>query len=355
MPLYMDIHTVDADSLSVEDVVKAHMKDLAIQDQFGVTQIKYWVNEDAKTLFCLMKGPDKEACHQVHKQSHGDTACNIIEVSDNEYNLFMGIGIDVNDLAKTETGELDTGYRTILLANIVFFNGDVKSYLKRVYEIIEEYNGVIILEPHHELMVSFIHAHEAIQCADVIKQFINASTNHVEYTIALSSGRPVDEHGDEMFNETKKRVQSLSLLGLSNRIYLDNEVYKLAEKELHSNKNLTRDFKLVNTNELELSLIIAVIWKENLTSSDFTSVGFNAAVGLSKSQAYRKIKSLTGLAPNQLIQESRLQLAIQLMAKKDKTISEIAYDTGFNSPTYFTRVFKKRFGTSPTDFTNHLS
>ena len=52
MPLYMDIHNVDSDDFSVEDVVKAHMEDLAIQDKFGVKQIKYWVNEEAKTIFC---------------------------------------------------------------------------------------------------------------------------------------------------------------------------------------------------------------------------------------------------------------------------------------------------------------
>ena len=65
MPLYLDIHTVDSDSFSVEDVVKAHMEDLAIQEQFGVTQLKYWVNVEARTLFCLMKGPTIEACNEV--------------------------------------------------------------------------------------------------------------------------------------------------------------------------------------------------------------------------------------------------------------------------------------------------
>jgi len=66
MPLYMDIHTVDSDELSAEDVVKAHMEDLAIEDKFGVKQLKYWVNEQGKTIFCLMEGPSKEACNQVH-------------------------------------------------------------------------------------------------------------------------------------------------------------------------------------------------------------------------------------------------------------------------------------------------
>ncbi|MGK7388821.1 MAG: nickel-binding protein [Candidatus Cyclobacteriaceae bacterium M2_1C_046] len=118
----MDIHMVDSDEILAEDVVIAHMQDLAIQDQFGVRQIKYRVNEEAKTIFCLMKGPNKEACNEVHLQSHGNTACNIIEVSDNEYQLFMGEGTDVDDLAQTKTGELDTGYRTIFLTNIVYLS-----------------------------------------------------------------------------------------------------------------------------------------------------------------------------------------------------------------------------------------
>ncbi len=37
MPLYMDIHTVDSDTFTVEDVVKAHMEDIAIQERFGIT------------------------------------------------------------------------------------------------------------------------------------------------------------------------------------------------------------------------------------------------------------------------------------------------------------------------------
>ena len=105
---------MDSENFSVEDVVKAHMEDLAIQDKFGVTQIKYWVNVDQKTLFCLMEGPDKESCHNCHKESHGQTACNIIEVKDDEFKLFLGEGTkDANDLAETVMGEIDTGYRTV--------------------------------------------------------------------------------------------------------------------------------------------------------------------------------------------------------------------------------------------------
>ena len=57
------------------------------------------------------------------------------------------------------------------------------------------------------------------------------------------------------------------------------------------------------------------------------------------------------MTPNQLIQEYRLLKSVGALIETNKTIAEIGYDSGFNSPTYFARVFKKRFGISPTYFT----
>ena len=81
----------------------------------------------------------------------------------------------------------------------------------------------------------------------------------------------------------------------------------------------------------------------------------NASLGLSKSQSYRKIKSSTGMPTNKLIQEFRLRQAIENIKQNNKTIAEIAYDYGFSSPTYFTRMFKKRFGILPTTYSKNAS
>lgn len=350
MPLYMDIHTVDSETLSVEDVVKAHMEDLAIQEQFGVTQLKYWVNEDAKTLFCLMTGPDKDACHQVHLQSHGNTACNIIEVSDNEYKLFMGVGNEVNDLAHTQSGELDTGYRTILLTNVVYFSHNKNMHTRKIHSLIKKYKGVLILEPRNEFMVSFIYASDAISCAAEIKTYLKSTTDHIEFNLAIVSGRPVDEQGNQMFEETKKKVDSLCSLGLTKKMFLDKSSMLLANKELQDKKELQMNFSLIQNEDFQLSLDIYNILNENITNSEFSSEDLAKELGLSKSQALRKIKSLTGLTPNQLIQETRLQKALESITHSEGTMAEIAYQVGYNSPAYFTRVFKKRFDILPTEF-----
>ena len=355
MPLYMDIHTVDTDEFSTEDVVKAHMEDLAIQDKFGVKQLKYWVNEQAKTIFCLMEGPDKDACNQVHLQSHGNTACNIIEVADNEYNLFMGQGTDVDDLATTNSGELDPGYRTILLTNIVSFTKKDQDILKQIKLAINEHNGVIVREPDHQTMATFMFANDAIVCAKSIKYILDNEADDLEFNLAVVSGRPVDEEGETFFEETKLKVNGLCALGFNRKMYLDKETIALSDKELSDQNAKQNNFTILDSDDLVFSMNISRIVNDNFPRSDFSTEHLFTALGLSKSQANRKIKSLTGMSPNQLIQESRLFRSVITMIKANKTIAEIGYESGFNSPTYFTRRFKKRFGISPTDFSKQLA
>lgn len=354
MPLYMDIHTVDTDEFSAEDVVKAHMEDLAIQDQFGVKQLKYWVNEQAKTIFCLMEGPNKDACNQVHLQSHGNTACNIIEVADNEYNLFMGQGTDVDDLAKTDSGDLDSGYRTILLVNIISFSKNNQGYFGKVKELIQEYNGIVVREPNNQIMITFMYATDAISCASVIMKLLNDASNDLEFNLAVVSGKPVDEEGSTFFEETKAKINKLCSLGLNKKMYLDKETILISEKEIQEKKEKLSNFTVLYNDDFNFSSNLHDVIKKHFTRSDFNSEELISEIGLSKSQANRKIKSLTGLTPNQLIQESRLQSALNNITSNHKTIAEIAYESGFNSPTYFTRVFKKRFRILPTDFTKQL-
>ena len=350
MPLYMDIHKVDTDEFSAEDVVKAHMQDLAIQDKFGVKQLKYWVDEQGKTIFCLMEGPDKDACNQVHLQSHGNTACNILEVASDEYNLFMGQGYEVDDLAKTDSGELDSGYRTILLMNLICLSEKNSSYQKQISEIIIAHNGVIVREPNHEIMATFMFASDAISSAKSMKKILDTEMSNMEFNLAIVSGKPLGEDGKSFFEESKLRVNCLCSLGLNKHFYLDRETIILSEKELSEPKKKIDNFTVIDGSDCHFFMNLSKIINDNLNQSKFTSEILYTSLGYSKSQASRKIKSLTGMTPNQVIQEFRLLLAINTLLLSNKTIAEIGYESGFNSPTYFTRVFKKRFGISPTRF-----
>lgn len=353
MPLYMDIHNVESDNFTVEDVVKAHMEDLAVEEKFGVTQHKYWVNVENKTIFCLMQGPDIESCNAVHLESHGLTACNIIEVSDDEYNLFLGVG-DKNevDLAQTLDGEIDEGYRTLLLLTQINFEGLNDLLLKEELTIIEKFEGSVVLRPDDKILVSFVSAANAIQCAQALAELLNKNPHHIEFRIGLSTGSPVDEKGSSIFELTKKTVNQLCMIGLNRTLYLDESTKYISSKEVRTHHSDTKNFRILKAEDLRFidSLISKV--NERISDPGFNSDKLNSALGLSKSQAYRKVKSLTGIATNELIQEIKLRHALGALKNSNDTVAEIGYGFGFSSPTYFSRAFRKRFGLSPSAFSN---
>jgi hypothetical protein len=79
MPLYMDVHTLDG-GVTMDDVATAHQADLAHQEPYGVTYLRYWVDEAAGRIFCLVEAPDADAAHTVHREAHGLVAEDIFEV-----------------------------------------------------------------------------------------------------------------------------------------------------------------------------------------------------------------------------------------------------------------------------------
>ncbi len=352
MPLYMDIHTVDSDDFTVEDVIQAHLRDLAVQERFGVIQRKYWVNEKDKMVFCLMEGPNKEACNAMHEAAHGMTACNIIEVSDDEYNIFMTRGsTQKNDLAYTLDGNLDSGFRTILLISTSDFSGNYQHYIKETRHLIEKFHGKIVRQPHDdETMASFLLASDAIIAAMAIANLLQTVPDNFEYRLALVSGNPVDERGTDLFEETKKRVRTLCWIGLSKVVYLDAITEALSHKESNTPKVSQAHVKIVDAHDFSFCEKLSKMLRLKMNSPDFKSENLGHLLGLSKAQTYRKIKSLTGMSPNTLIRELRLRKSLKALKNNHKTVAEIAYDLGFNSPTYFTRVFRNRYEVLPTSF-----
>ena len=90
--------------------------------------------------------------------------------------------------------------------------------------------------------------------------------------------------------------------------------------------------------------------EENLADSELSVEELGSKMGLGRVQLYRKIKALTNYSPNELLRIARLKKAASLLASSEKTISEITYEVGFTSPSYFTKCYKEYFGESPTDF-----
>jgi signal transduction histidine kinase/ligand-binding sensor domain-containing protein/CheY-like chemotaxis protein len=87
---------------------------------------------------------------------------------------------------------------------------------------------------------------------------------------------------------------------------------------------------------------------EEIINSTFGSEELSSKLQLSDSQTYRKIKAITGKSTSVFIRSIRLQYAKGLLKSTDKTVSEIAYEVGFNDPSWFSRAFKEEFGFAPS-------
>ena len=81
MPLYMDVHSLEGE-VSVDDVAKAHMADLEIQNKYDVRYLRYWVDEGAGKIFCLVEAPSSDASTTVHREAHGLVADEVYEVKE---------------------------------------------------------------------------------------------------------------------------------------------------------------------------------------------------------------------------------------------------------------------------------
>jgi Protein of unknown function (DUF4242) len=81
MPLFIDVHTLD-DPVALCDVTHAHDADVRTQGAHGVHYLRYWVDERAGKIFCLVDAPSAEVAADVHREAHGLVAQEIYQVTE---------------------------------------------------------------------------------------------------------------------------------------------------------------------------------------------------------------------------------------------------------------------------------
>ena len=127
----------------------------------------------------------------------------------------------------------------------------------------------------------------------------------------------------------------------------------LATKENQKNKYKANEIDIVefDTTEKDKNLIIkaekAIL--AHLDDTTFTLNNLLKEIGVGRTLLHIKLKSILGLTTTEFINKIRLNESVKLLAK-GKNISEAAYATGFSSPNYYSRCFKKHFGVSPNEY-----
>jgi AraC-like DNA-binding protein len=362
MPLYMDIHKFE--EITIEDVKKAHIADVSIQDKYGVKHHQFWVNQEAGLVFCLVEGPDKESCKLVHQLSHGATACNIVEVETGFFKLFMGDGQPViHGMVQNENGSADPGYRHIMVIDIRAMTSEVRSEdykqlfipLKSknlVLDRIARFNGRVVEKLGDDSLVGVFNTTvNAIRCAkDLHQEFIKRKKNKpgdpewdISFRIGLSTGQPVTEDAG-FFDKALTFTRRLCLAAKDNEVLVSSITSKLC--------NLEDTSPLRSLTEAEESFIDDLFdyTENNLPDGNFTVAHLSRRLGISRPQLYRKVLSITGHSPNEFISALRMGKAISLIKNHFGNVSEIALEVGYQNPSYFSKCFQKNYGCTPSEF-----
>jgi class 3 adenylate cyclase len=243
----MDIHKIEG--VTAEDLAKAHAADVEVQRQYSVEYLKYWFNESAGKLFCLVHAPTVEAAHSVHRESHGLVAEKIIEVDAEIAEGFLGGG-ETNSAGAvflpSGTGtQHDPGIRSVLFTDIVDSTrltqriGDEAAMAMLhihdtiVRDALKAVGGREVKHTGDGIMASFISAVASVRCATQIQQALTRHEHeqeHEEYSISVrigvAAGEPVEQQQD-LFGSTVQVAARLCSHAQPGQILVSNVIAEL--------------------------------------------------------------------------------------------------------------------------------
>jgi AraC-like DNA-binding protein len=136
---------------------------------------------------------------------------------------------------------------------------------------------------------------------------------------------------------------------IENLLRLRKQLQELYRSSLTSGVISPSKPNVVSQDDIFIQRIMTFI-EENIDNSELTIEDIAIHIGFGRSAFFKKLKSLTGLAPVEFLKEVRIQRSAQLIESGEYNFSEISYMVGINDPRYFSRCFKQKFGMSPRDY-----
>ena len=368
MPLYMDFHDLaEFSDETIEQLKQGHKLDLAIQSKYNVQYKHYYLSKELRKAFCVMEGPDKESCQAVHQEAHGYVACNIVEVEQNKYGLIMGSeSPDPDGMHLHEDGTIDSGLRTILLINTLTSTSNDRldrtelsrhflDYTNELHEAQTRFGARGLTSGKSETTWAFTTSISAVRCSFFLQERISHMNEKLkdkkirfETTIVLHAGEPVTR-SSEFFGDTLQLARRLSHTGKDGDIIMSACVNEHAQPSV-SNTGSKTALKITGVEDERFIDRIVGVLESKIKDEKFNVIELSEHAGVSRPQLYRRVHELFGRSPNHLISEMRLKEAMKLIHKKFGNISQVAYEVGYNNPSYFAKCFQKRFGILPSSY-----
>jgi class 3 adenylate cyclase len=225
MPLYMDRH--DLPDATAADLAAAHMRDLEVQDRFGVRFVTYWFEEGAGSGFCLIEGPDEESVEAAHRAAHGLMPSHVIEVDEANVRGFFG------RLNTHPAGEpyMESAFRAILFTDMVASTqltqrlGDrgamllLREHDSIVRTALARFGGTEVKHTGDGIMASFAAASQAVGAAIEIQRSLQergageqaahaGEQPEIRVRIGVAAGEPVTEQ-DDLFGAAVQQAARL--------------------------------------------------------------------------------------------------------------------------------------------------
>lgn len=267
MPLYMDFHK-GLKGIKLDQLEQVHQLDLEVQDKYGVKYHKFWVNAEEGTLFCLIEGPNKEACAACHKEAHGHMACEIVEVHPADYATYMGPGgASVTGIAVHPDGKLDSAVRAFLFTDIVNSTSLTEKYGdNRAMAILRKHNEIVrnslqknagneVKHTGDGIMAVFSSTFKAVRSAlEIQSDLKDFRDNNVDIPlhirIGINAGEPVTE-GDDFFGAAVQLTKRICDVADPDQILISDVVkglcmgrsFQFDELEPHALKGFSQPVK----------------------------------------------------------------------------------------------------------------
>jgi len=360
MPIYMDRHI--APGVTTTQVAEAHLLDLEIQDRYCCKAMTYWTDIDKGFVFCLIEAPDKESVKHLHEHSHGLIPNEIIQVNTDVVKAFLGRIQDPENAVENPENNLkifnDPAFRIILVTKTTdtrllhHFLGKERMqellllYSTIVREQLRNHGGREGYLKEEGFAISFVSAIQALECALAIQKKLVCASELIGLRISLHAGVPVTK-SDSIFGTAIRFAHYLCSISKAKDITMSaavHNLYKGNDWSLEVNQNNIRWLTVTEENFLEVLIeTLATHWSD----PTFDIADFCRVMSISKPQLYRNCMAVTGMSPNTLLREYRLLQSLDLLRQEDRNVSQTTFDTGFSSPSYFTKCFQKRFGLQP--------
>lgn len=361
MPIYMDVHIVPG--VKARNVAEAHRQDLLHQEEYGCKCMTYWIDEGRESVFCLIEAPDKDAVKEMHSKAHGLIPNKVIEVSSSVVQSFLGRIFDPEDAETSDDGLKvfsDSSYRILLVTKTIDpillqhklgadkaneLLNDHKNIIRRN---VTQSEGAEVEQGGTGFIVSFPSAAKAVACALAIQNDLPDSlADAIEFKMSINGGEPI-EKSNKLFGDTIQRAKYLFAVHQDLKLIVSSTVKELALKDhLHQGR---KTFATMSPQDEALLESLFNKLEKKFDDPDFDVEDCCREMAMSTSQLYRKTIALTGLSPNVLLKEFRLEKAKEMMKKQHYSISQITLDSGFTSPSYFTKCFKQKYGLLPMSY-----